>query len=135
MSDQTLVSEARKMTASLWAPSPARAPTDGWMCHYQEASRWCITRSMTCGSIPVVVMAGPERAAASGGSRSTHTACGSIHNQRWWSQDEHNAVSPITDLHFLLLFDWILFLYMLQVEEKALLQLDPQPSPAHIYQC
>jgi hypothetical protein len=44
-------------------------------------------------------MAGPEPAAVSGGSRSTHAASGSIHNQRWWPRGQHNKVSPETLTH------------------------------------
>jgi hypothetical protein len=44
-------------------------------------------------------MAGPKPAAASGGSRSTHAASGSIHNRRWWPQGQHNKVSLETLTH------------------------------------
>jgi hypothetical protein len=44
-------------------------------------------------------MAGPEPAAVSGGSRSTHAVSGSIHNRRWWPRGQHNKVSPKTLTH------------------------------------
>jgi hypothetical protein len=40
-------STTKTMTASLWAPSPPRAPTDGWTRHHRAASRWCTTCSAT----------------------------------------------------------------------------------------
>jgi hypothetical protein len=55
------------------------------------------TRSVPCEA--AAAMAGPEPAAVSGGSRSTHMASGSIHNRWWWPWGKHNKVRLETLTH------------------------------------
>jgi hypothetical protein len=66
----------RRVTRRRMAPrralSPVRVPVDGWTRRRRAAPRQGHTRT---------AMAGPEPTATSGGSRSTHTASGSIHSQ------------------------------------------------------
>jgi hypothetical protein len=55
------------------------------------------TRAAPCEV--AAAMAGLEPAAASGGSRSTHAASGSIHSRRWWPRGQQKKVSPKTLTH------------------------------------
>jgi hypothetical protein len=50
------------------------------------------TRAVPCEA--AAAMAGPEPAATSDGSRSTHAVSGSIHSRRWWPWGQHNKVNP-----------------------------------------
>jgi hypothetical protein len=68
-------------------------PHDGDISQLAVASP--STRVAPCEA--AAAMEGPEPAAVSGGSRSTHAANRSIHSRRWWPRGQHKKkVSPKT---------------------------------------
>jgi hypothetical protein len=98
LSAQRTAREDGKWSMPSWAPSPARAPTNGWTCRHQAAYQRCPTHSATRVRLAVALLPAwrPFELRRSMQFLSVQRwlriylhSGGSIHSRRWWSRDEH----------------------------------------------